>query len=75
MAVTTTLTKIAVKMNLNNGTDPQTGDIKTVSVSLGALNPTTYDAQKVMNIVGAISTCLTKSIYSVQEIRTSTLTD
>lgn len=33
MAVTTTLTKIAVKMNLNNGTDPQTGDIKTVSVS------------------------------------------
>ena len=75
MAVTTTLDKIAVRMNLNNGTDPSTGQIKTVSQNLGTLNPETYDAQKVMNIVEGLVPCLTKSVYSVQEVRTSTLTD
>ena len=74
MAVNTTLDKIAVKMNLNNGTDSQ-GKVKTVSQNLGSLNPTNYDAQKVMNIVEGLVPCLTKSIYSVQEVRTSTLTD
>ena len=74
MAVTTTLDKIAVRMNLNNGTDSQ-GNVKTVSQNLGSLNPTNYDAQKVMNIVNGLVPCLTKSVYSVQEVRTSTLTD
>ena len=73
--ISSTLNAISVRLNLNNGYDYQTGQIKTVSAFLSSLNPNTYDAQKVMNIVGAISTCLTKSIYSVQEIRTSTLTD
>ncbi|MBQ3395596.1 MAG: hypothetical protein IJG34_03605 [Synergistaceae bacterium] len=75
MAVTSTLDKIAVRMNLNNGTDSQTGKVKTVSQNLGSLNPTNYDAQKVMNIVEGIGTCLTKSVVSVQEVRTSTLRD
>ena len=74
MAVNTTLDKIAVKMNLNNGTDPTTGQIKTVGVNLGSLNPTAYDAQKVMNIVEGLAPCLAKTVYSVQEVRTSTLT-
>lgn len=75
MAVTATLTKAAVKMNLNNGTDAQTGEVKTVAVSLGSVNPTTYNAQKAMNIVNAIAPCLTKSVYSVHEVKTSTLTE
>ena len=75
MAVTSTLEKIAVRMNLNNGTDAQTGEVKTVSVNLGSLNPTAYNAQKVMNIVEVLAPCLTKSVVSVQEVRTSTLTD
>ena len=74
MAVTVTLDKVAVKMNLNNGTDSQ-GKVKTVSQNLGSLNPTNYDAQKVMNIVEGLVPCLTKSVYSVQEVRNSTLTD
>ena len=74
MAVTTTLDKIAVKMNLNNGTD-SSGNVKTVSVNLGSLNPSTYDASKAMAIIAAIAPCLTKTVYSVQEVRTNTLTD
>lgn len=72
MAVITTLDKIAVKMNLNNGTDSQ-GKVKTVSQNLGSLNPETYDAQKVMNIVEGLMPCFTKAVRSVQEVRTSTL--
>ena len=75
MAVTSTLDKIAVKMNLNNGTDAQTGAVKTVSVNLGSLNPETYDATKVMEIIEDLTPCLSKSVYSIQEVRTSTLTD
>lgn len=74
MAVTTQLDKIAVKMNLNNGTDAQ-GNVKTIAQNLGSLNPETYDAAKVMAIVEGIIPCLTKSVYSVQEVRTSTLMD
>lgn len=72
MAVITTLDKIAVKMNLNNGTDSQ-GKVKTVSQNLGSLNPQTYDAEKVMNIVEGLMPCFAKSVHSVQEVRTSTL--
>ena len=75
MAVTSTLNKIAVKMNLNNGTDPQTGEVNTVSVNLGSLNPETYDSAKAMAVAEAIAPCLTKTLYSVQEVRTSTLTN
>ena len=50
MAVVSTLEKIAVKMLLNNGVDEQ-GNTKTVSVNLGSLNPTTYDASTVLNFL------------------------
>ncbi len=74
MAVTARLDKIAAKMNLNNGLDAQ-GNVKTVGVNLGSLNPETYDADKVMAIVEGLTPCLTKSVVSVQEVRTSTLID
>ncbi len=74
MAVTVQLDKIAVRMNLNNGRD-SAGNIKTVAQSLGSLDPTGYDASKVMAITDALTPCLTKGIISVQEVRTSTLID
>lgn len=74
MAVTTQLDKIAVKMNLNNGRD-SAGNVKTVALNLGSLNPTNYDAAKAMTVTEALSGCLSKSLYSVQEVRTSTLID
>ena len=75
MAVASTLTKVSVKMLLNNGTDPVTGEIKTVSVSLGALSPSGYDDTKMMAVVGALSPCLTKSVYSVKKQMEYTVTD
>lgn len=73
--VRSTLDAISVRFNLNNGYDSQTGQIKTVSAFLSSLNPDTYDPQKVLNIASAISNCLIKSIYSVQEIKICTLHD
>ena len=69
---TTTLEKVAVKMNLNNGTDSQ-GNVKTVSVNLGSINPSTYDADKVLAITDKIEDILTKTIVSVSEVKTSTI--
>lgn len=74
MAVTTQLENIAVKMLLNNGTDAQ-GNTKTVSVNLGSLSTTGYDATKVLAVVDAVENCLSKTISAVQEVRTSLLSD
>lgn len=67
MATTSTLTKVGVKMLLNNGTDSQTGEVKTVSVSLGSLSPSGYDDNKMMAVVNGIAPCLTKSVYKVKK--------
>ena len=72
MAVVSTLEKIAVKMLLNNGQDEQ-GNTKTVSVNLGSLNPTAYDASKALAVVAGIIPCLSRTLSSIQEVRTSTL--
>lgn len=78
MAVTETLEKNAVTMKLNIGLDAQ-GNVKTANVGLGTLdivNPaTTWDAQKAMNIVEALSACLTKPVYSVIRTATSVMVD
>lgn len=74
MAVVTQLENIAVKMLLNNGTDAQ-GNTKTVSVNLGSLSTTGYDATKVLAVVDAVENCLSKTISAVQEVRTSLLSD
>ncbi len=74
MAVTSTMTRVAVKMLLNNGTDAS-GNIKTVSVSLGSLSVTGYDDTKAMAVIAAIGPCLTKSVYSVKKTVDYTMTD
>ncbi|MBQ7665408.1 MAG: hypothetical protein IJS42_01695 [Synergistaceae bacterium] len=68
MAVTRTLTDATVKMLLNNGSDPTTGEIRTVGVSIGSLNASAYDADKALAIASAVSQCLTKTLYRTQEI-------
>ena len=70
-----TLEKVVVRMNLNNGTDPQTGEVHTVAVSLGSINPATYDADKALAITKKVKNCLTKSLYSVSEVKTSTISE
>lgn len=75
MATTSTITKVSVKMLLNNGTDPQTGEVRTVSVSLGALSPTGYNDDKAMAVAEAIAPCLTKSLYGVKKTVDYTLTN
>ena len=75
MSVISHLNSISVKINLNNGYNYQTGEINSVTVYLGSLNPATYDAAKVLAVIDALEACLTKTISSIQEVRTSTLYD
>lgn len=76
-AVTETVTKNSIQVKLNNGTDPSTGQVRTVSGGFPTLSlePNDYDAQKVMNVIEALSPCLTKTVYSVQHTQLSDLTD
>lgn len=66
----------SVSMLLNNGTDPSTGQIKTVSVSIGTLSNTVSDfnADKAIAVASAISNCLTKTLYRTQKTTKSYIT-
>lgn len=77
MAVVATPTKNVVYMVLNNGSDPQTGQITTVKQTLGTLTDVMadYDDAKAMAVMEALSPCLTKSLYSAQRVTTNTLTN
>ena len=68
------LHSVSVFMRLNNGTDAQ-GNVKTIGISLGSLNPATYDPDKVLAIVDKVENCLTKTVVYVQEFKTSTITN
>lgn len=73
-AITEEVETEVVRMKLNNGQDTQ-GNIKTVNQNIGSLNPNAWDAQKIMNIVEGLIPCLSKSVNSVQHVRTTTLID
>ncbi|MBQ7150920.1 MAG: hypothetical protein IJR94_01545 [Synergistaceae bacterium] len=66
MAVTKTRDSIAVNVVLNNGT--YDGKVKTLSVNLGKLSTTNYDADKAMDVVELLEPCLSKELYKVQEV-------
>lgn len=72
MAITL-LNSISIKINLNNGYNSANGNIQTVPVYLGPLNHAHYDPDKVLAIVDGLERCLSKTVSSVQEVRTSTL--
>ena len=69
---TTTLRKVSVTIKLDDGEDSQ-GNPKTVSVSLGSLNKDTFDADKVIAIAGALSSCLSKTIVEIDKTEISSL--
>ena len=72
MAITSNIKKVVITMKLENG-NTSTGAIKTVGVALGSLNKDTYDAQKVMNIIGLLAPMFAKSLYTTQKTETSEL--
>lgn len=73
MAVSSAVKKLSVNVKLNNGTSG--GVVKTVSLSLGNLKTTAFDAQKAMNIVSLLGDCLSKPVYTVEKVEVSTLTE
>lgn len=68
----TTLKSVRVNIKLDNGTD-SLGNTKTVSQSLGTLSKDRYDADKALAIVDLLEPVYTKSVNSVEEVKTSTL--
>ena len=74
MTASTVTEKIAVSLRLNNGTTT-TGQIKTIGVSIGNLDKTAFNADKALAIAGLIEDCLTKSVYKVQKVETSEITN
>lgn len=75
MAVTETADKVTVNVQLNNGVD-EDGNVKTVNSSLGAkLSTTGFDGAKVFGIITSMNAVLDKSVYSVQKVLTSTMTN
>ena len=67
------LQSVKVAVNLNNGTDSQ-GNTKTVAISMGSLNKSTFDADKALAIVGAMGPVLDKSVEHVSKTEVSTIT-
>lgn len=70
---TTTPKKVSVNIKLNNGTD-SAGNVKTVSVNLGKLSLTRFDADKVLAVKTLLEPCLAKTVHAVEKVEVSTLT-
>lgn len=69
MAATSTVTKIQVKLQLDNGTTAS-GNVKTVAVTFPNISVSGYDPTKALNIANAAEDVLSKSIYVVEDIKT-----
>ena len=72
MSIITQDRSIKVQMMLNNGTT-QTGQLKTVAVSIGKLSLTNYDAEKALTVADAVSDVLAKDLSEVRQTKTSSL--
>ncbi|MBQ7215558.1 MAG: hypothetical protein IJS39_06200 [Synergistaceae bacterium] len=72
MAATTTVTKIAVNLKLNNGVGAD-GNIRTVPVSMGKINRGAFDADKALAISSLIGQCLTKQVYYLEKVEYSAI--
>lgn len=72
MAIITRDKSVKVQMLLNNGTT-QTGQLKTVAVSIGKLSLTNYDAEKALNVADAVSGVLAKDLSEVRQTKTASL--
>ena len=70
---TSTIDAISARFNLRDSYNSMTGDFNTVPLYLGQLNPNSYDQDKLLAIADALAPCLSKTLYSVSEIKSSTL--
>ena len=78
MAVTRQFVKGTARMKLNNGISPTTGQVLTVNQSMPALSAnynSSTDDSKLMNVINALVSCLTKSVYSVEFVTTQLLVE
>lgn len=69
MAATSTITKIQVRLQLDNGTTAS-GDVRTVAVTFPTISVSGYDPTKALNIANAAESVLSKSVYVVEDIKT-----
>lgn len=74
MAVQTTLEKTTISFKLDDGTTPS-GGVKTVSMQLAGINKDSFDIQKVYNIAQLLAPCLSKNIYQIAKVDTSSIAD
>ena len=74
MAAVTECKKVSVAMKLNNGTTT-TGAVKTVSVNLGSLNKSAFDADKVLNIVNALYPCFDLMLHTLEKTEVSEISE
>lgn len=72
MSIITQDKSVKVQMMLNNGTT-QTGQLKTVAVSIGKLSLTNYDAEKALNVASAVSDVLAKDLSEVRQTKIASL--
>ena len=69
---TVTSTNLRVNVKLDNGTT-SSGATKTVSIPLGILDKDAFNADKVIAIVGLLSSVLSKGITMVEKVETSVI--
>ena len=69
---TVTSTNLRVNVKLDNGTT-ESGATKTVSIPLGTLDRYAFNAEKVIAIVGLLSSVLSKGITMVEKVETSVI--
>lgn len=69
MAYTETLSAVKGNLVLNNGTSVSGATLKK-NISIGTLNPSAWDLDKFANIAVALSPMMSKSLLSVQDVKT-----
>ncbi len=69
----TTLTKVSVRLKLENGTDAE-GNIKYVNLSLGSLSKDNFDADKALAVKAVLAPCLSKTVGKVEMTQVSEIT-
>ena len=74
MAAVTELSRIAVNLKLNNGTNAQ-GITRYATLSLGKLDPNEWNAGKALAIKEALEPCLALEVDEVNVIKTEDLYD
>ncbi len=68
-----TLTKVSVRLKLENGTDAE-GNMKYVNLSLGSLSKDNFDADKALAVKALLAPCLSKTVGSVEMTQVSEIT-